>query len=127
MLLLEDLDIYKMANEIAEEIWTMVSGWDYFSRDTLEKQLVRAADSISFNIAEGYGRFHFKENKNFCYFSRGSAYETKNGLGKALNRNLIETEQYTRLTQKLKLFLKKLNKYIQTIGAKDNSQSTNYQ
>ncbi|TMI72809.1 MAG: four helix bundle protein [Bacteroidetes bacterium] len=42
-----------------------------------------AADSIAFNISEGYGRFHYKENKNFCYYSRGSAKETLTGVHKA--------------------------------------------
>ncbi|WP_367119197.1 four helix bundle protein [uncultured Mucilaginibacter sp.] len=52
-------------------MWFIVLGWEYFSKDTLGKQLVRSADSIGANIAEGFGRYHFKENKNFCYFSRG--------------------------------------------------------
>ncbi|MEJ5995551.1 four helix bundle protein [Pedobacter sp. Du54] len=45
--------------------------WDFCAKDTIGKQICRAADSISANIAEGYGRFHYKENKNFCYYSRG--------------------------------------------------------
>ena len=125
MILLSDLEVYKMANEIGEEIWNLVIGWDYFAKDTLGKQLVRAADSISLNIAEGYGRFHFKENKNFCYFSRGSAYETRNCLHKALKRNLISSEQHSQLWNKLELFLKKLNRYIKTIGSNESPKNTN--
>lgn len=65
MILLDDLEIYKLANEIGEDVWNIVNEWNYFERDTLGKQFTRAADSISLNIAEGYRRFHFKENKNF--------------------------------------------------------------
>ncbi|MFC4210150.1 four helix bundle protein [Pedobacter lithocola] len=40
-------------------MWNIVITWDYFSKDTIGKQLCRAANSISANIAEGYGRYHF--------------------------------------------------------------------
>ena len=74
---LEDLEVYQLAESFSDEIWFTVLEWDYFAKDTLGKQLVRSADSIGANIAEGFGRYHFKENKNFCYFSRGSLIETK--------------------------------------------------
>jgi four helix bundle protein len=62
----------------------MVLGFrmDYIAKGTVGKQLVRPSDTISANIAEGFGRFHYKENKNFCYFSRGSLIETKGWLNK---------------------------------------------
>lgn len=74
---IEELDVYNLAEEISDEIWNIVLTWDFFAKDTIGKQICRAADSISANIAEGYGRFHFKENKNFCYYSRGSILEVK--------------------------------------------------
>ncbi|WP_222104023.1 four helix bundle protein [Mucilaginibacter corticis] len=64
---LEDLEVYQLAESFSDEIWFIVNGWDYFAKDTVGKQIVRSADSISANIAEGYGRFHYKENRNFCY------------------------------------------------------------
>ena len=68
---LEELEVYQLAEDFSEEIWKVVAGWDYFAKDTVGKQMVRSADSISANIAKGYGRYHYKENRNFCYFSRG--------------------------------------------------------
>jgi len=76
---LEDLEVYQLAESFGDEIWDIVIGWDYFAKDTVGKQITRSADSISSNIAEGYGRFHYKENKNFCYFSRGSIIEPRVG------------------------------------------------
>ena len=76
---LEDLEVYKVAMEIGEIVWNIVIRWEYFEKKTLGVQLVDAADSIAFNISEGYGRFHYKENKNFCYYSRGSAKEIVTG------------------------------------------------
>jgi four helix bundle protein len=67
--------------------------WEYFERKTLGAQFVDAADSIAFNIAEGYGRFHYKDNKNFCYYSRGSAKETLTAARKAKQRNLISDQE----------------------------------
>jgi four helix bundle protein len=59
-MILSELRIYNLANDIGDEIWNIVDSWDYFQKDTLGKQLVRSADSISANIAEGYGRFYYK-------------------------------------------------------------------
>ena len=60
---LEDLQIYQLSMDLGEKVWQIVDKWNYFSKDTIGKQLVRAADSISANLSEGFGRFHFKERK----------------------------------------------------------------
>lgn len=64
-LLFKDLDVYKIAHQIGSDVWDVVHGWDYFNKDTLGKQLIRSADSISLNLCEGYGRFYYKEKKFF--------------------------------------------------------------
>jgi four helix bundle protein len=115
---LEDLEIYQLAESFSDEIWFIVLEWDYFAKDTLGKQLVRAADSIGANIAEGFGRYHFKENKNFCYFSRGSLIEIKGWINKAKTRKLISESQYSEYLNKLSAIHLKLNIYIKHIGAK---------
>jgi four helix bundle protein len=92
--------------------------WDYFAKDTLGKQLVRSVDSIGANIAEGFGRYHFKENKNFCYFSRGSLIETKGRITKAQTGNLIAEGRYNEYFNKLGAIHLKLNAYIKYIGNK---------
>ena len=78
--------------------------------------MVKASDSIALNISEGYGRFYFKENKNFCYYSRGSANETLTALEKANKRNLITVEQYKLVSEKLNLYFKLSYSYIKSIG-----------
>ena len=118
---LEDLEIYNLAESFSNEIWFVVLEWDYFAKDTLGKQLVRAADSIGANIAEGFGRYHFKENKNFYYFSRGSLIETKGWINKAKTRKLISESQYSEYLNKLSTIHLKLNIYIKHIGIKIDS------
>lgn len=119
--LLEDLEIYKLALEVGESTWNIVDKWDYFAKRTVGAQFVEAADSIAANIAEGYGRFFYKDRKQFCYYSRGSLMETRNWIAKASNRNLIATEEANVLTDKLKVLHFKLNTYIkklkQNVGA----------
>ncbi|RDC55582.1 four helix bundle protein [Pedobacter chinensis] len=113
---LEDLEVYNLSEIISDKIWDIVMNWEYFAKDTIGKQLCRAADSISANIAEGYGRYHFKENKNFCYYSRGSILEVKSFLRKSKNRKLISDEIYEVLYLELQTIHLKLNAYIKYIG-----------
>jgi four helix bundle protein len=114
---LEDLELYQLAESFSDEIWFIVLGRDYFAKDTLGKQLVRSADSVGANIAEGFGRYHFKENKNFCYFSRGSLIEIKSWINKAKTRNLISETKYSEYLNKLSTIHLKLNIYIKHIGS----------
>ena len=113
---IEELEVYMLAEAFSNEIWDIIVDWNIFARDTLGKQVCRSADSISANIAEGYGRFHFKENKNFCYYSRGSILETKSFLRKMKHRNLISEDKFQALFEKLNIIHLKLNIYIKYIG-----------
>ena len=114
VLKVEDLEIYQMAEDLRDRVWNICIKWDYFTKDTIGKQLLRAADSISANLAEGHGRFHFKNRLNFCYYARDSLEETKTWLSKAIRRNLI-TDQKTELNKIIEILPKKLNAYISSI------------
>ncbi|NOS90693.1 MAG: four helix bundle protein [Cyclobacteriaceae bacterium] len=122
---LNDLKIYNQAMEIGEKVWQDVTGWNYLEKDTVGKQLIRAVDSIAANLSEGYGRYHFKEEKNFAYYSRGSLYETKTWLTKAKNRNLISEQRFSEYSASLTILVKMLNNYIKTIGPKPDSKEIN--
>ena len=113
---LENLDVYNLSMEIAEDIWTHVTSWKFLALDTVGKQIIRSSDSIAANIAEGYGRYFYKENKQFCFYARGSIMETKTWLTKSKNRKLISSEQHKDLIGKLEIIHKKLNAYIKFIG-----------
>ena len=51
----EDLEVYKLAEKLANEVWSVVKSWNSFEKDTVGKQIVRSADSVCANIAEGRG------------------------------------------------------------------------
>ncbi|MHC4453512.1 MAG: four helix bundle protein, partial [Planctomycetota bacterium] len=109
---LEELKVYQLAMNIGERIWMVVIKWNYFAKDTVGKQLVKSVDSIAANLSEGFGRFHYKENKQFCYYSRGSLYETKTWLIKANDRHLIADDDFQSLQNDLETIAYKLNNYI---------------
>jgi four helix bundle protein len=113
---LEELEVYRLAMEIGERVYSEVVRWDFFAKDTIGKQLVRSVDSIAANISEGYGRFHFKENRHFNFYSRGSLFETKTWITKAANRNLITKENYLKFESDLNQLGRMLNGYIKSIG-----------
>jgi four helix bundle protein len=121
MIKLEDLEVYRVSMEIGEIIWNIVEKWTYFQRDSLGKQMIRSADSIVLNISEGYGRYHYAENRNFCWYSRGSAFETATAIEKAAKRNLITNEEHQQLKLKLLRYFKLLNAYIKSIGTNQSS------
>jgi len=83
-----------------------------FERDVIGRQLADAADSISANIAESYGRTGTKDVVNFLIYARGSMYETKDRLGKAARRNLINPERGKAMLKRLETLAPALNAYI---------------
>jgi len=111
---LEELQVYNLSMDMAEKIWIIVKEWDYFAKDTIGKQLVRAVDSIAANLSEGYGRYHFREKVNFSYYSRGSLFESKTWLTKAHNRNLVTGESFDLFIDLINEIGIKLNNYIKT-------------
>ncbi|MBK8810319.1 MAG: four helix bundle protein [Acidobacteria bacterium] len=119
----EDLEVYQLSEKLADLIWEIVSNWDHFSKGTVGKQLVESCDSISANIAEGCGRFNYKDNGRFIKISRGSLYETKSWLRRAYRRRLLTEADVDRLKPILDELLPKLNAHKRAIdkAAKDNN------
>ncbi|MDB5193263.1 MAG: four helix bundle protein [Segetibacter sp.] len=116
---LENLEVYILAERFSDEVWELVSHWDYFKKDTIGRQIVRSADSISANIAEGYGRYYYKESKQFYFYSRGSIQETKSWLSKCKRRGIIEEKVCDELLLKAEKILLMLNAFIKFVA---NSQ-----
>ena len=106
--------------DLAEKFRSSVLTWDYFYKDTIGKQLVRSVDSIAANLSEGFGRYHFKENKQFCYFARGSLFETKTWIEKAHNARLFSNDEFNDFNETLNELSIKLNAYIKSIGRNQN-------
>ena len=123
----EDLQVYQLAEALADDVWCIVVAWDAFARDTVGKQLVKAADSIGANIAEGTGRGSYQDNRRFIRIARGSLYETRHWLRRAYKRKLLSDEQIGKLKPIIQDLSPKLNAYLRSIGKTSHTQRTNDQ
>ncbi|MEO0928582.1 MAG: four helix bundle protein [Cyanobacteria bacterium J06643_13] len=116
----ENLVVYQLAEKLANEIWKVVTTWDYFAKDTLGKQMVRSADSIGANIAEGNGRYNIKDNQRFVKIARGSLYETIHWLRLACYRKLVTAEQVNAIKPIIDELSPKLNAYLNSLRRREN-------
>ena len=118
----ENLRIYKLSELLADEIWDIASGWKPFARDTLGKQIVRAADSVGANIAEGSGRGSSQDNRRFIRMARGSLCETQHWLRRAFNGKLLTNPQVDNLKPLIDELSPKINSYLNAISKTVESQ-----
>jgi four helix bundle protein len=112
----ENLRVYRLAEDLADEIWKIARRWDPFARDTIGKQLVRAVDGIGANIAEGSGRGSDADNCRFLRMARGSLYEVKHWLRRAYRRSLLATAQTKLIKPTVDALAPMLNAYLSSIG-----------
>jgi four helix bundle protein len=112
----QELTVYLVAEQLCDLVWDIVRGWEPIARDTVGKQLIRAADSIGANIAEGTGRGSFADNKRFVRIARGSLYETKHWLRRAFRRRLLTQEQINQLQPLVDRLGPLVNGYLRSIG-----------
>jgi len=121
----ETLRVYQLSEQLADTIWEIVLEWKVFARDTIGKQLVKAADSIGANIAEGTGRGTYVDNRRFVKIARGSLNETKHWLRRAFKRRLLSESQINTLKRIMDELAPKLNAYLKSIGRVAQVETTN--
>jgi four helix bundle protein len=114
----ENLTVYQLAEKVADDVWNIVVKWESFAKETVGKQIVRAADSIGANIAEGNGRGSYQDNRRFVRIARGSLYETRHWLRRAYKRNLLTDGQISELKPLLEELAPKLNAFLRSITQK---------
>lgn len=112
----EKLRVYKLAETLADGIWVVVGSWDYLAKNTVGKQIVRAADSIGANIAEGTGRGTPQDNRRFIRMARGSLYETQHWLRRAYKRGLLTKQQIASLKSIIGELSPTLNAYLRFVN-----------
>ena len=114
----ENLKVYQLSEEIADLIWNIVVKWDRLAQDTVGKQLIKAADSIGANLAEGTGRGSYADNRRFARIARGSLFEVKHWLRRAYRRDLLSENEVSKLQELINELTPKLSAYINSIGKK---------
>ena len=111
-----DLDVWKKGRELRKEIWALCKKFSSEERFRLSDQMIRASRSITANVAEGYGRFHYQENIQFCRQSRGSAYEMIDHITVAVDCEYVNNEQEQYYINKVEEIIKLLNGYIKYLS-----------
>ena len=120
----ENLKVYQLSEELADLIWDIVIGRESLAKNTVGTQIVRSADSIGANIAEGTGRGSFQDNRRFVKIGRGSLNETKHWLRRAYKRKLLTEEQIEKLKPIISELSPKLNAYLNSIGPAKQDKAT---
>jgi len=109
---LNDISAYKRALNLSNYVWKKVEKWDWFARQTIGAQFVKAVDSISANIAEGFGRWFKKDKIKFYRISFGSITESLDWNQKAKERKLLKESECDHILSELKTLPKELNQLI---------------
>ena len=109
-----DLQVWRLARELRKLSYSLICGFPLEERYVLSSQLRRAAISITANIAEGFGRYSYQENLQFCRQARGSAFEVRDHLTTALDANYITPELYKKADALTQRVIQTLNGYIRS-------------
>ena len=117
----EKLQVYQLSEKIADSIWNIVIAWDSFAKDTGGKQIVRSADSIGANIAEGSGRGSHQDNRRFVRMARGSLYETIHWLRRSYIRKLLSQSEVKKLRLLIEELTPKLNAFLRSVDQRIKS------
>ena len=112
----EDLECWKACTEVRRFITELVKKYPKAEQFSLVDDMKRAARSTTHNVAEGYGRFHFQENIQFCRISRGSLYELIDQLITSLDEGHITDGEYERGRELINGALVLLNGYIRYLN-----------
>ncbi len=108
----EDLEIYKKARAFRKKIYELIKRLPPEEKYNLDPQMRKAVVSITNNIAEGHGRYHYQENIQFCRQSRGSLEEIIDDLNVCLDEDYFSEDYISKLKNEGFQLLKDLNGYI---------------
>ena len=119
---LEELVVWQECRKLRKFISTIAKELPVDEKFRLKDQIIRSSRSITANITEGYGRFHYQENIQFCRQSRGSLLETLDHMICALDEEFISEEKFQNFKPMYDYCLRLLNGYIAyLIKARDNN------
>ena len=119
----EDLDIYKLAREFRIEIYKLIGKLPEEERFNLTSQMRRASTSLTNNIAEGHGRYHYQENIQFCRQARGSLCELSDDINICLDQKYGAPDHLLGLKEKADEINRKLNGYIAYLKKRKESDT----
>jgi four helix bundle protein len=108
----ETLEIWIEGRELRKSFSVLVKTFPPEEKYRLTDQIVRASRSVTNNIAEGHGRFHYREYIQFCRHSHGSLYELLDQICIASDENYIDDKIYNDFKDKINTIIRKVNGFI---------------
>lgn len=111
----EDLEVWRICRDLRQKIFRVTGDFPTEEKYRLVDQLRRAVISATANIAEGYGRFHYQENIQFCRQSRGSLYEILDHLTTSLDQAYISEESFKELKAQVLTSVRLVNGYLRML------------
>lgn len=121
--LFTDLVTWQKAREVRRSISALVKGFPAEEKFRLTDQMIRSSRGPTANIAEGYGRFHARDNARFCRMASGSLIETMDHLTAALDEGYIDREEFKAQWERVAEALRVLHGYIRYLRNIDPSGS----
>ena len=118
----EDLEVYKAAREFRKKIYNLNKRLPLEEKYNLGDQMRRASLSLTNNIAEGHGRYHFQENIQFCRISRGSLMELIDDLNTCIDEKYFTIDYLEELKAEGYTVNKMLNGYIAYLEKRKNQR-----
>ena len=118
-----DLEVWQVCKIIRVEIWNLCKTFPKDEKYRLCDQMIRSSRSATDCIAEGYGRYHYQENIQFCRQSRGSLFELINQLDTALECEYIDNNYFDAMIAKIKSAVRLLNGYVKYLKKRKNENS----
>ena len=110
----KDLEVWRLARELRNEIYRMAGTLPDIEKFCLATQLRRAALSVTANIAEGFGRFSYQENAQFCRQARGSLFEIRDHLTACVDQGYLSQIEGKRLDGMIQRVAQVLNGYLRS-------------
>ena len=107
-----ELDVWKKARILKNELKHLAESFPKEEKYRLTDQIIRSSRSINSNIAEGHGRYTYKDQLHFCIQARGSVSETLNHLIDAIDCNYISEQQFEYFKEIISEVERLLNGYI---------------
>lgn len=121
----EDLAVWQRCRELRKKVSALVRNFPKHDQFRLVDQMLRASRSVTANIAEGYGRYHYQENSQFCRQARGSLYELLDHLTVALDEEYIDRNEFEEFQKEIFRSIKVLNGYIKYLQkSKENGRTS---
>ncbi|SRR6266568_2093336 len=118
----KDLEAWKQARELRKLAYQLAKRLPAEEKYALGSQLRRASLSVTANIAEGFGRFSYRENIQYCRQARASAFEIRDHLTTAYDAGYVSKKEGLAADGLAQRVIQILNGYIRSTRRREGAE-----